>query len=369
MSWKLFVGGLAVVALGVLGLFAVGVTAQAQAPDLFFSPGRNVNTLGPSPSGPSPALAGNPKHKQRNEASCDVSPQNPWVVLCANNDYRGIELFGDSWIGLSMSTDGARTWRDRLLDGFPASPQGKGAADPVVRTVPGLGLVSYITLSRTDSRGTLSLALLHERNKENGEPYQFFQTRLIGSGTPGRFNDKPAMLTTLDPAGGSIDVGGRTIPKGTVHFGYALFPGNENNSDSQIFHTFSKDYGLTWSSPKKLSASLGFNQGVDLAVDDATDTVIAVWRHVADGNEPDAMAFSRSTDGGQTWSKPTALWTPAPNSFFDQDTSAIQFRTRSMPSIVHDGQAFHAFWSARGFAAHPDDARIVRSSVRLISDS
>ena len=166
-------------------------------------------------------MAGNPKHKQRNEDSCDVSPQNPWVVLCANNDYRGIELFGDSWIGLSMTNDGGRTWRDRLLDGFPATNVGNGAADPVVRTVPGLGLVSYITLSRTDSRGTLSLAVMLERNKENGEPYQFYQTRLIGNGTPGRFNDKPAMIAVLDPAGGTTTVGGRTIPKGTIHF--ALF--------------------------------------------------------------------------------------------------------------------------------------------------
>ena len=35
-----------------------------------------------------------------------------------------------------------------------------------------------------------------------------------------------------------------------------------------------------------------------------------------------------------------------------------------MPSIVHDGTAFHAFWSARGFASNPDDARIVVSSSR-----
>ena len=188
--------------LGAHGLFASSATAQGSAPELFFVPGRNVNTLGPTPSGANGALAGNPKHKQRNESSCDVSPQNPWVILCANNDYRGVETFGDSWIGLSMSTDGARTWRDRLLDGFPAAPNGVGAADPVVRTVPGLGLVSYITLSRSDGRGTLSLALLHERNKENGEPYQFYRTRLIGTGTPGRFSDKPAMLAVLDGSGG-----------------------------------------------------------------------------------------------------------------------------------------------------------------------
>jgi hypothetical protein len=323
-----------------------------------------VNTLGPVPAGANPNLAGNPKHKQRNEDSCDVSPQNPWVVLCANNDYRGIEVFGDSWIGLSTSIDGARTWRDRLLDGFPASPAGIGAADPVVRTVPSLGLVAYITLSRSDGRGTLSLAVLHERNKENGEPYQFYQTRVIGSGTPGRFSDKPAMIAVLDPAGGTLTVGGRSIPKGTVHFAYSLFPGNDNNSSSQIFHLFSRDYGLTWSNPKKLSESLGINQGVDLAVDDATNTIVATWRQIADTNQTDAIVSARSDDGGQTWSKPAVVWTAPAGAFFDQDTSAVQFRTRSMPSIVHDGGAFHLFWSARGFAPNADDARIVVSSSR-----
>ena len=365
MSWNVIVRRTLVVfgACGVLIGLGRGI-AQAQTPDLFFVPGRNVNTLGPTPPGPNAALAGNPKHKQRNEDSCDVSPQNPWVILCANNDYRGIERFGDSWIGLSMSTDGARTWRDRLLDGFPASPAGIGAADPVVRTVPGLGLVSYITLSRTDGRGTLSLAVLLERNKENGEPYQFFQSRVIGNGTPGRFNDKPAMIAVLDPAGGTLQVGGRTIPRGTLHYSYSLFPGNDNNSSSQIYHTYSRDYGASWSSPKKLSESLGINQGVDLAVDDATNTIVATWRQVADTNQADGMVVARSDDGGQTWGKPKVVWTAPAGGFFDQDTSAVQFRTRSMPSIVHDGGAFHMFWSARGFAANPDDARIVVSTSR-----
>ena len=352
------------VLVGAVGVCVATTGAQGPAPDVFFVTGRNVNTLGPTPPGTNSLLAGNPKHKQRNEASCDVSPQNPWVILCANNDYRGIEQFGDSWIGLSMSTDGARTWRDRLLDGAPASPNGIGAADPVVRTVPGLGLVSYITLSRNDGRGTLSLAVLHERNKENGEPYKFYATRLIGNGTPGRFNDKPAMLVVLDPAGGTMDVGGRTVPKGTIHFTYSLFPGNENNSASSIYHTFSKDYGLTWSSPRKLSESLDINQGSDIAVDDSGNTVVVTWRQVKDTNNPDAMVAARSTDGGQTWSKAQVVWTAPDGAFFDQDTSPVQFRTRSMPSIVHDGRAFHTFFSARGFAANPDDARIVRTSSR-----
>jgi len=355
-------------ALGVAAIVLAVCTTRPQAqtpgPDMFFITGRNVNTLGPTPAGANASLSGNPAHKQRNEASCDVSPQNPWVVLCANNDYRGIELFGDSWVGLSMSSDGGRTWRDRLLDGYPTSPIGIGAADTVVRTVPGLGIVSYITLDRNASRGTLSLALLFERNKENGEPYQFYQTRLIGTGTPGRFNDKPDLLAVLDPAGGTVNVGGRNIPKGTIHFAYSLFPGTDNNSSSQIYETFSRDYGLTWSTPSKLSESLGINQGVDLAADDATGTVVAAWRQLADTNNADGIVFARSGDGGKTWSKAQPVWTAPAGALFDQDTSAVQFRTRAMPSIVQDGSAFHIFFAARGFAPNPDDARIVVSSSR-----
>ena len=126
----------------------------------------------------------------------------------------------------------------------------------------------------------------------------------------------------------------------------------------------SRDYGLTWSNPKKLSESLGINQGVDLALDDSTQTIVATWRQIADTNQADAIVFARSDDGGQTWSKPGTVWTAPAGGFFDQDTSAVQFRTRSMPSIVHDGAAFHVFWSARGFAPSADDARIVVSSSR-----
>ena len=349
------------VALTTAAANSTTTSAQTPSPSLFFVPGRNVNTVGPTPPGPNPDLVGNPLQKQRNEASCDVSPDNALVVLCANNDYRGIERFGDSWIGLTQSRDGGLTWRSRLLSGFPSAPSGIGAADPVVRTVPGLGLVAYITLSRTDDRGSLSLALLAARNKENGDPYEFLERRVIGTGTPGRFNDKPAMAVELSNAGGTIDVAGRTIPRATIHYAYAVFPGNENNSSSQIYHLLSEDYGRTWTSPRKLSESLGMNQGVDISV--AGTTVVAAWRQVADTNQQDGIVFARSGDGGQTWSKPAVLWS-GPGRFFDQDTSPVQFRTLSMPSVLHDGNAFHAFWSARGFAAHPDDARIVVSSSR-----
>ena len=101
-----------------------GVQSDAQSQAPFFVPGRNVNTLGPilgpPPGGGPDPLSGNPYSKQRNEPSCDVSPYNQMVVLCAYNDYRGIPVFKDSWIGLSMTNNGGRTWFDRLLDGVIA---------------------------------------------------------------------------------------------------------------------------------------------------------------------------------------------------------------------------------------------------------
>ena len=354
-------------ACGMAALAGVQSDAQSQAPP-FFVAGRNVNTLGPilDPplSGPNP-LSGNPYSKQRNEPSCDVSPYNQMVVLCAYNDYRGIPVFKDSWIGLSMTNNGGRTWFDRLLDGFPTSPVGIGAADPIVRAVPGLAVIAYITLDANRSRGTLSIAHMLEKNRENGEPYQFLNKYVVDIGNSGRFLDKPDMEVVLDPAGGTIQIGGHAIPKARVYFWYAVFTGTgPSGNGASIYNMYSDDYGQSWSNPKKLSASLGANQGVDIGVDDATGTVITTWRQIADNNQADAIIFSRSTNKGATWSQAQPLWTaPAAGRFFDQDTSIFQFRTLSMPTIVHDGIAFHTYFSARGFSdSHPDDARIVVSN-------
>ncbi len=230
----------------------------------------------------------------------------------------------------------------------------------MVATVPGLGLVGYITISRADDRGTLSLGRWTERNKENGDRYTFLDNAVIGSGTPGRFADKPAMVVVLSQGGlggGVTTVGDRAVPNGVIHFGYAIFPGNTNNSSSEIYHLMSADYGRTWSNPKKLSESVGINQGIDFAV--GGNTVVATWRRIKDGNEPDAIMFARSTDGGKTWSKASVL---SLGTFFDQDSSDLQFRTRSMPSIVHDGTAFHVFWAARGKSASRRNAESMPAS-------
>lgn len=101
----------------VLALCLFGaMRGDAQSPGTPVLSGRDVNTVGPVPTGPNPFLAGNPTHKQRNGASCDVSPDDAFLILCANNDYRGVELFGDSRIGLAQSRDDSqvRFYRIRL---------------------------------------------------------------------------------------------------------------------------------------------------------------------------------------------------------------------------------------------------------------
>jgi hypothetical protein len=348
-------------AAGILPL-----AAQAQSPGPFFVTGRNVNTVGAAEPGANPEFRGDPLHLQKNEVACGVSPNNPLRILCANNDYRGQRSFGDAWIGVSMSDDGGLTWRSLLEPTFPRTPSGIGAADPVVATAPGIAVVGYITISRSDGRGQLRLARYLERNKENGDPYVFLDSGPIGKGgTPGRFNDKPAIELTLDTAGCgaggggcTTPIAGRLFPRAVVDFGYALFPGNENNAASEIYHVRSTDYGATWSNPAKLSESVGINQGIDFASDG--QVLVAVWRRVKDVNEPDAMMVARYANG--RWSRARVL---ALGRFFDQETSDVQFRTRSFPNVVHDGQAFHAFWSARGIATFPgaqDDARVVVAS-------
>jgi len=79
--------------------------------------------------------------------------------------------------------------------------------------------------------------------------------------------------------------------------------------DEELFVTRSTDGGATWSTPLRLAGDSGQGHDVDqfdLAVDG--DTVHLVWEDdSANGAGRYSTYHARSTDGGVTWSAPTAL--------------------------------------------------------------
>ena len=81
---------------------------------------RNINIIGSNP-----ASGGLPDTglKQQNEAACSQKPANPLHIICAFNDYRGVDnpLIGDAWEGWSWTLNGL-TWFSDLMPGRPHFP-------------------------------------------------------------------------------------------------------------------------------------------------------------------------------------------------------------------------------------------------------
>ena len=337
---------------------------------------------------------GDPFLQRQNEPSLAVSTRNTLHLFGGANDYRSVDLAGlagqseraDAWLGVFKSFDGGQTWQSTLLPGYPldGSPAGmasplhgfQAAADPTVRAgTNGLFYYSGIAFNRgTNGAGVVFVArFIDNDNKENGDathtngsltnlaptdPIQYVNTVIVDSGNSGQFLDKPWIATDVPRGTATCSVpfpkpdgteGTQTIPAGQVYLAYTSF--NGNLQDTKIMFASSQDCGATWAKPVKLSESNSVNQGTIIVVDpssanNAAATIYVGWRRFATSSQPDAVMITKSTDGGNTWSKaiqaftfPTSCRTappPAAGCPFDQGTSTTTFRTSASPALTVD---------------------------------
>lgn len=367
--------------------------------------GPNVNMGGgPASFTPPSTIIGDPFLQRQNEPSIAVSSRNPCHLLAGANDYRTVELeeaageVGDAWLGVFKSFDCGATWTSTLLPGHPVdqSPEGlaspiKGlaaAADPTVRAgTSGMFYYSGIAFNRGD-RGLGKVFVsrfVDNNNKDGGDAIQYLGATQIDSGTSGQFLDKPWIVADIPRGNATCTVNNQTIPAGPVYLVYTSFVGGNNNVHSKILFSKSTDCGATWSAPAKLSESVSKNQGTAIAVDPGTGDIYIAWREFAlpgDSNSRNSIIVTRSTNGGQTFTKAAAVQ-PGNYQFvpFDQASSPLTFRTNAYPTIAvvpseADGRApglpgrVYVAWAARGFVAPrledgqtQGDARIVISSA------
>ncbi len=326
-------------------------------------PGSNVNMV----SGVD-WPGGDPFLQRQNEPSMAVSSRNPLHLLAGANDYRSVDLPGipdkvtaDGWVGLFKSFDGGQTWRSTLLPGFPQdnSPEGmasplKGftsAADPVMRSgANGLFYYSGIVFERgPGARSRLFVTRFVDDNIEVPDPIRYLDTRIIDAGNPGQFIDKPWLAVDVPRQdGGNITIGNATFPAGNVYVSYSVVQGSPPNEHTKIMFTRSVNGGATWSAPIKLSESTARGQGTVMAVDPSTGAVYVVWRLLEKtaSRQADTIMVAKSTDRGKTFVKAVAAVGILP---FDQGTTGVSFRTTGYPAIAIDGTGrLYLAWSQFG---------------------
>jgi hypothetical protein len=319
------------------------------------------------------------QNRQANETTVSISTAASPVtgrvgdiVAEAANDYRMVPHFGDTWMPIYLSFDGGTTWfgnppfpngYNTMVPGFPtdtsaagvASPLHglDGAGDPVIRfDRAGNLLVGGIAFNRNFDKGERPLdtvsfvaryaftpgtpATASTTTSAGSPPHFTYQgTSIVDRGAigfavpgvigfTGNFTDKPWMEVDLNPPSASPC-------SGNVYFADTDFHGAFGGSP--IVFSRSTDGGVTWSSPRTISSGgtqgASHNQGVDIAVAPNGTIYVAFESFSQQGLE--TINLVKSTDCGTHWTQPISV-----NTINAPQAPGVAFRTPTFAFVATD---------------------------------
>jgi hypothetical protein len=309
----------------------------------------------------SPAATHFPQNKQ-NESTVAVDPLNPAIAAVGANDEIQepdcTPATGGSsscpfsptvdTMGVYITTNGGSSWTQQILDAFPAT-QFTTDGDPALAwgpkpTANGFSFASGARLYAGTLLGSPVFGPAQEQvglffSDNNGASWTgpiVISTR----GNPVSFNDKIAIATDTNPLSPNF---------GNVYVSWTLFTGNPtlNFGEAPVFSpepivlARSTDGGNTFSKPVQLSQSanngiVGGRQGSSPEVAPNGD-VFVFWSGAIDRQSAELGA--RSTNGGRTFAKPFLV------SFKNDNPSPLpgaSFRDNSFPNaeIGSDGKLY-----------------------------
>ncbi len=329
------------------------------------------------------------QNRQSNETTVAISPANPNIVAVGANDYRMVPVFGDSWLGFYVSADGGATWFNTMVPGFPSDTSTAGLASPL------LGLDgSGDPVVRFDAQGNLyaaGIAFNRDFDQEdlNNDTvvyvakYIYTPGSPAGTSTPNSAANPPdftyAFTTIVDrgaigfaiPAGQPFGFAGKFDDKnwmaidmnpsspcfGNVYYSFTKFTGLAGAFP--IVFSRSTDGGATFSEPRPVSQSgqdgTTATQGSNIAVA-SNGTVYVSYRTFATNSDPTfKVQVVRSNDCGQHFGQPVtaATFTPIP-----RQAAGLAFRTPTESWIAVDdtnpNQLYVAFMALAGSPANAD---------------
>ena len=304
------------------------------------------------------------QNRQSNETTVSINPANPQIVAVGANDYRMVTVTGDVWLGFYVSRDGGATWFNTFVPGFPTDTSPAGLASPL------LGLdASGDPVVRFDSDGNLFVAgIAFNRNFDQPDrPVDNLVYVARYDYTPG----SPAGTSTPNSAGNPPDytyAGTAVVRRGAVGFavpGVIGFTGRFTDKDwmeidrndpsasacsGYIYVTYTDFHGAAGNSPIKFSRSTDggetfsksktlstggtggtpLNQGTDIAVG-PDGTIYVAYTGFEKSTGEDAIRVVRSTDCGRTWSQPVSA-----GAIVEAQASGVAFRTPTFAFISAD---------------------------------
>jgi hypothetical protein len=300
--------------------FAVGIVLLIAALSLQVALAATVTE-----SNVSPVTAHFPQNKQ-NESPMAVNPTNPLNAISGANDEiqepdctpatggpsncpfdPTVDISGVYW-----TTDGGASWHQTILDWYPSSGM-TSDGDPVVAFGPkpdGQGGFTYASGARAYF-GSLAGSPTFGPNQEllavsySDDGGATWSAPVVATtrDNPVSFNDKISLWVDSNPASPHF---------GNVYVGWTLFKGAGNFGESNTFSpepimiSRSTDGGQTFSKPRQLSPShnngaVGGRQGSVIRSAPNGD-VYVFWDDAL--NRRSAILGARSTDGGAKFGRP-----------------------------------------------------------------
>jgi hypothetical protein len=303
------------------------------------------------------------QNRQSNETTVAISPADADIVAAGGNDYRMVTVAGDVWLGVYVSDDGGASWFNTFVPGFPSDTSSAGLASPLLNLD-----ASGDPVVRFDAEGNLFVAAIaFNRNFDQSDRpvdnlvyvarYDYTPGTPGGTSTPSSAANPPnftyAFTTVVNRGAVGFAVPGAsgfagtftdkewmevdTYPAsscyGNVYVANTDFHGV--GGSSPIKFSRSTDGGATFSQPKTISTggSSGTprNQGVDIAVAPNGAIYLAYTAAQGGGNAFNGIALVKSTDCGKKWSQPVFV-----GSVSDPQAPGVAFRTPTFAFVAVD---------------------------------
>jgi hypothetical protein len=293
----------------------------------------------------------------QNETAIAVDPNDPDRIVASANDYvtrtwscdidgTPCSALGDAYSGTYFSNDGGTTWcctssdpshLGTLIPGVTRLAGGiyDAGGDPAV-AFDSQGNVFYAGLGFNRASAPNTVAV-NKGTFDDGGSLSWGAPTFIGQTTsPAILNDKEWIA--VDSHIGS-DFQDRIYVTWTR---YIFSTQTGAYVQSPIFVVSSSDGGATFTAPKAISGNVLYSQGSRPVVG-PDGTLYVFWDGATRLQALDSTWMAKSTDGGASWSKPTAVSTVADNPSL-RDTA---FRVNSFPAAAAAPNGdLYAVWNA-----------------------